>query len=139
VIAQTTILFNASVRQNLLLAKPGASLEAVEEAARRAQIHARILALPQGYDTVIGERGLKLSAGERQRLAIARTLLQDPPILILDEPTAALDGPTARALFSTLSEAVFPGRTVLLVTHQHLLAQRMDDLYELREKGLHKL
>ncbi len=139
VIAQTTTLFNASARQNLLLANPKAAPEAVEEAARRAQIHERILALPQGYDTVIGERGLKLSAGERQRLAIARALLQDPPILILDEPSAALDGPTARALFDTLAETVFPARTVLLITHQRSLAARMDVTYELREGKVQKL
>jgi thiol reductant ABC exporter CydC subunit len=139
VIAQTTTLFNATVRQNLLLANPGAPQEAIEEAARQAQIHERILALPQGYDTVIGERGLKLSAGERQRLAIARTLLQDPPILILDEPTAALDGPTARALFDTLYQTVFPNRTILLITHQLPLAERMDDVYCLKNGEIQEI
>jgi thiol reductant ABC exporter CydC subunit len=128
VIAQTTTLFNASVRANLLLANPSASPEALETAARQAQIHERILALPQGYDTLIGERGQRLSTGERQRLAIARALLQDPALLILDEPSANLDAPTGQALFETLYTTVFPSRAVLLITHQLGSLARMSEI-----------
>jgi ATP-binding cassette, subfamily C, bacterial CydC len=133
VIAQSTTLFNASLRQNIRLANPSATDEAVETAGRRAQIHARILELPQGYDTPIGERGLRLSAGERQRVAIARTLLQDPPLLVLDEPTANLDASTGRALLDTLYASVFPGRGVLLITHQMGCLPGMDQILVLHE------
>jgi ABC-type multidrug transport system fused ATPase/permease subunit len=133
VIAQTTTLFNASVRQNIRLADPAAADEAVEKAARLAQIHARILELPQGYDTPIGERGLRLSAGERQRVAIARALLQDPPLLVLDEPTANLDARTGRALLDTLYASVFPGRGELLITHQLECLEGMHEILVLHQ------
>jgi thiol reductant ABC exporter CydC subunit len=128
VIAQTTTLFNASVRSNLLLANPAASQADLETAAMQAQIHTRILALPQGYATLIGERGQRLSIGERQRLAIARALLQDPALLVLDEPTANLDAATGQALLDTLYSAIFPGRGVLLITHQLGALERMHEI-----------
>ncbi|HEX8996489.1 MAG TPA: thiol reductant ABC exporter subunit CydC [Ktedonobacterales bacterium] len=117
VVSQRTHLFNTSVRQNLLLACPGATEERMIAAARRAQAHEMILALPQGYDTIIGEQGTRLSGGERQRLAIARALLRDAPILILDEPTAHLDTATERAILTALAE-VMRDRATLLSTHR---------------------
>ncbi|HEX9012985.1 MAG TPA: thiol reductant ABC exporter subunit CydC, partial [Anaerolineaceae bacterium] len=141
-IAQSTALFNTSVLQNLLLANPAASREQVEEAAQRAQIHERILRLPQGYETPIGERGLRLSAGERRRISIARALLQDPALLILDEPTANLDARTGHDLLETLFTVVFPGRSVLLITHRLAFLDRVDEVLVLHrgvivERGTH--
>jgi ATP-binding cassette subfamily C protein CydC len=141
-LGQNTVLFNQTVRQNLLLANPDASQDEMESAARRAQIHERILALPDGYDTWIGERGLHLSAGERQRLAVARLLIQDPPILLLDEPSASLDAFTEAALMQTLIRKVFPGRGVLLITHRPLGLDCMDEILVLNqgrivERGTH--
>ncbi len=117
VVTQNTFLFNATVADNLRLARPGATQAEIERAARQAQIHDFIASLPQGYETWIGEQGLRLSGGERQRLAIARALLKDAPILILDEATANLDALTERALWTTL-EAAMAGRTVLIITHR---------------------
>ncbi len=117
VVAQRTHLFNATVRDNLLLGRPGAAQAEIEAAARVAQIHDAITALPQGYDTSIGEGGWQLSGGERQRLAIARALLKDAPILILDEPAANLDPATERAVWAGLAP-LMAGRTTLLITHR---------------------
>ena len=90
VVSQETYLFHASVRENLRFAKPAATDEEIEEAARAAQIHDKIGELPDGYDTVVGERGFRFSGGEKQRIAIARTILRNPPVLVLDEATSAL-------------------------------------------------
>ncbi len=117
VVAQRTHLFNATVRDNLLLGQPGASQVEIEAATRAAQIHDAITALPQGYATWIGEQGWQLSGGERQRLAIARALLKDAPILILDEPAANLDPITERAVWASLGP-LMAGRTTLLITHR---------------------
>ena len=117
VVAQETHLFNATVRENLRLARPDATQTDIEAAARAAQIHDTIAALPQGYDTWIGEQGLRLSGGERQRLAVARALLRDAPLLILDEPTANLDATTERELLAGI-QTLMAGRTVLLITHR---------------------
>ncbi len=117
VVSQHTHLFNTSVRDNLLLADPDASDETIMAACRQAQIHDVIAALPLGYDTPIGENGLRLSGGERQRLAIARVLLKGAPILILDEPTAHLDALTARRVWEAL-QPFMAGRTCLVITHQ---------------------
>jgi ATP-binding cassette, subfamily C, bacterial CydC len=117
VISQRTHLFNTTVRQNLLIARPNASEEELISAARLARAHDAIMALPEGYETIIGEQGARLSGGERQRIAIARALLKDAPILILDEPTAHLDAETERAIFATLFD-LMPGRATLLITHR---------------------
>ena len=117
VVTQRTHLFNTTVRDNLLLGRPGASQAEIEAAARAAQVHDAITALPQGYDTWIGEGGWQLSGGERQRLAIARALLKDAPIVILDEPAANLDPVTEQALWAALTP-LMAGRTTLLITHR---------------------
>ncbi len=98
VVSQETYLFHASVRENLRFACPDASDEEIEQAARTARIHDLIASLPDGYDTVVGERGYRFSGGEKQRIAIARTVLRNPPVLVLDEATSSLDTQTEAAL-----------------------------------------
>ena len=117
VVSQETYLFHASVRENLRFARSDASDEEVEEAAHAAQIHRLISALPDGYDTVVGERGYRFSGGERQRIAIARTILRNPPILVLDEATSALDTQTERAVQDAL-ERLAEGRTTIAIAHR---------------------
>ncbi len=119
---QSPYLFHASVRENLAYARPEASDQEIQAAARAAAIHDRILSLPEGYSTILAERGQTLSAGERQRLALARALLADPRVLVLDEPTSALDEANERAIADTLLEAA-GGRTVILITHRASLAR----------------
>jgi ATP-binding cassette, subfamily B, bacterial len=117
VVSQETYLFHASVRENLAFAKPDASEEEIENAARAAQIHELIATLPDGYDTVVGERGYRFSGGEKQRIAIARTILRNPPILVLDEATSALDTQTERAVQEAL-ERLSEGRTTITIAHR---------------------
>jgi ATP-binding cassette subfamily B protein len=117
VVSQETYLFHASVADNLRFAKPMASDEEIEKAARAAQIHELIMRLPDGYETMVGERGYRFSGGEKQRIAIARTILRDPPILILDEATSALDTETERAVQAALDELA-EGRTTLAIAHR---------------------
>ena len=117
VVSQETYLFHSTVRENLRFAKPEASDEEVEEAARAAQIHELIASLPDGYDTVVGERGYRFSGGERQRMAIARTVLRNPPILVLDEATSALDTQTERLVQEAL-ERLAEGRTTIAIAHR---------------------
>ena len=117
IVPQDTVLFNDTVAYNIAYGRPGASREEVEAAARAAHIHGFIAATPKGYDTVVGERGLKLSGGEKQRVAIARTLLKNPPLLIFDEATSALDSANERAIQAEL-EAVGQGKTVLVIAHR---------------------
>ena len=117
VISQDPFLFSASIRDNIALGIPGAPSEAVEAAARAAQAHEFILELPQGYDTVVGERGITLSGGQRQRIAIARALLIDPRILILDDATASVDATTEARIRTGLRE-VMKGRTTIIIAHR---------------------
>jgi ATP-binding cassette subfamily B protein len=117
VVSQETYLFHASIADNLRFAKPLASEEEIERAARAAQIHDLIMRLPDGYETMVGERGYRFSGGEKQRIAIARTILRDPPILILDEATSALDTETERAVQAALDELA-RGRTTLAIAHR---------------------
>ncbi|WP_282203351.1 ABC transporter ATP-binding protein [Kitasatospora fiedleri] len=117
VVSQETYLFHASVADNLRFAKPEATDDELVQAARAAQIHDMIAALPDGYDTMVGERGYRFSGGEKQRLAIARTVLRNPPILILDEATSALDNQTEHAVQQAL-DALAAGRTTLTIAHR---------------------
>jgi ATP-binding cassette subfamily B protein len=119
---QVPYLFRASVRENIAYARPGATDDEIRRAAGAASIHERILSLPEGYDTILAERGQTLSAGERQRIALARALLADPKVLVLDEPTSALDEANERAIADTLVR-VSEGRTAILITHRASLAR----------------
>jgi ATP-binding cassette subfamily C protein CydCD len=116
-VAQDTYLFNTTIRENLLIGRPDASQAELEQATRRAAIHDFIAALPNGYDTKIGERGFHLSGGQRQRLAIARALLKDAPVLILDEATSHLDAESERQVREALQE-LMRGRTTLVIAHR---------------------
>ena len=141
VVSQPTHLFNASIRDNLLLARPQATEAELIDAAQRAQVHNFIASLPQGYDTMVGEQGLRLSGGERQRLAIARALLKDAPIMLLDEPTANLDALTERDVLGAI-RASTAGTTTLLITHRLVGLEDIDEIIVLRagrvvERGTH--
>jgi ATP-binding cassette subfamily B protein len=117
VVSQETYLFHATVRENLRFARPSASDEEIEEAARAAQIHELIATLPDGYDTMVGERGYRFSGGEKQRMAIARTVLRNPPVLVLDEATSSLDTQTERLVQEAL-EQLSEGRTTIAIAHR---------------------
>src|SRR5205814_2181062 len=115
--------------------RPGAARAEIEEAARVANIHARIEQLPEGYDTVLGQRGATLSGGERQRLSIARALLKDAPILILDEPTSALDAETERLMLEALLRLT-RGRTTFIIAHRLSTFRDADRIVVLKEGGI---
>ena len=117
IVPQDTVLFNDTVGYNIAYGRPGATQEQVEGAARAAHIHDFIAGTPRGYETMVGERGLKLSGGEKQRIAIARTLLKDPPLMIFDEATSALDSANERAIQGELAQAA-QGRTTLVIAHR---------------------
>ena len=141
VVSQETYLFHASVRENLRFAKPDADDQEIEEAARAAQIHDLIASLPDGYETVVGERGYRFSGGEKQRIAIARTILRNPPILVLDEATSALDTQTERAVQAAL-ERLAEGRTVIAIAHRLSTVRDADQIVVLDhgrvvERGTH--
>jgi ATP-binding cassette subfamily B protein len=141
VVSQETYLFHASVRENLRFARPGATDAEVEEAARAGQIHELIASLPEGYETVVGERGYRFSGGEKQRIAIARTILRNPPILVLDEATSALDTQTERAVQAAL-ERLSEGRTVIAIAHRLSTVRDADQIVVLDhgrivERGTH--
>jgi len=134
VVPQDTVLFNDTIRYNIAYGLDGATQEQIEEAARSAQIHDFIMDLPDGYETAVGERGLKLSGGEKQRVGIARTLLKDPPILLLDEATSALDSETEQDIKEALMQAG-RGRTVLTIAHRLSTIAEADRIIVL-EKGV---
>ena len=117
IVTQETYLFHDTIRRNLLYGRPDATQEELEAAARAANIHDRIVELAEGYDTVVGERGYKLSGGEKQRLAIARVILKDPKILILDEATSSLDTTSERLVQAAL-EPLMQGRTTIAIAHR---------------------
>lgn len=141
VVPQDTVLFNDTIRYNIRYGKPDATDEEVEEAARLAQIHDFIEALPEGYEAEVGERGLKLSGGEKQRVAIARTILKNPEILLLDEATSALDSHTERDIQAALRQ-VSKGRTTLVIAHRLSTIIDADEILvmnagEIVERGTH--
>jgi subfamily B ATP-binding cassette protein MsbA len=125
IVTQETVLFNDTVRNNIAYGQPHVLLREVEAAAHAALAHDFILALPSGYDTVIGERGVRLSGGERQRLAIARALLKNAPVLILDEATSALDS-ESEALVQSALHNLMSGRTVFVIAHRLSTVRRAD-------------
>jgi len=140
-VPQDTVLFNDTIRYNIEYGRPGASDEEIIAAAKLAQVHEFIMSLPQGYNTIVGERGLKLSGGEKQRVAIARTILKGPPILVLDEATSALDTHTERDIQSALQE-VSHNRTTLVIAHRLSTVVDADDIIVLvngliAERGRH--
>ena len=117
IVPQDTVLFNDTVEYNIAYGKPGATRADVEEAAKAAHIHDFIVSTPKGYDTMVGERGLKLSGGEKQRVAIARTLLKNPPVMIFDEATSALDSANERAIQAEI-KGVSSNKTTLVIAHR---------------------
>jgi ABC-type multidrug transport system fused ATPase/permease subunit len=140
-VLQESFLFPFSVAENIAYGRPGAARSEIEAAARAANAHDFVAALPNGYETVLGERGQTLSGGERQRIAIARALLKDAPVLILDEPTSALDAETEGSLLEAL-ERLMAGRTTLIIAHRLSTIRRADLILVLRdgeivERGRH--
>ena len=140
-VPQDTVLFNDTIGYNIRYGRGRASTEEIEDAAERAQIAGFIAPLPKGYDTEVGERGLKLSGGEKQRVAIARTLLKSPPILILDEATSALDTHTEREIQASLDD-VSRNRTTLVIAHRLSTVVGADEILVLKdgvvaERGRH--
>ena len=141
IVLQDTLLFAGSLRDNIAFGAPGAELPEIEAAARLANAHEFIEELPEGYETAVGERGLDLSAGQRQRIAIARAFISRPPIAILDEPLAGLDEENARIVGEALKRLT-EGRTTFLITHDLLHAARCDRILVLQgariaENGTH--
>lgn len=132
IVPQDTVLFNDTILYNIAYGSPGATHEEIVEAARAARIHDFVASLPEGYDTQVGERGLKLSGGEKQRVAIARTLLKNPPILILDEATSALDTRTEREIQDELKQ-IARNRTALIIAHRLSTVVDADDILVLDE------
>src|SRR5205807_1883275 len=141
-VSQETYLFHASIRENLRFACPQANDAEIEEAARAAQIHELIASLPDGYDTPVGERGYRFSGGEKQRIAIARTVLRNPPVLILDEATSSLDNETERAVQQALDQLA-RGRTTIAIAHRMSTIRDADQILVLDggrivERGAHE-
>lgn len=142
VVSQETYLFHASVADNLRFARPSATDEELVAAARVAQIHDHLMSLPDGYDTIVGERGYRFSGGEKQRLAIARAVLRDPPVLVLDEATSALDTQTEQAVQEAI-DAVAAGRTTITIAHRLSTIAGADEIIVLdhgsvAERGTHE-
>jgi len=141
VVSQETYLFHASIKDNLRFAKPEASDEEIEDAARAARIHELIASLPDGYDTMVGERGYRFSGGEKQRIAIARTVLRNPPVLVLDEATSALDTQTERAVQEAL-DRLAAERTTIAIAHRLSTIRDADQIIviergQIVERGTH--
>ena len=141
IVPQDTVLFNDTIYYNILYGRPDATREEVEQAARAAHIHASIVALPDGYETEVGERGLKLSGGEKQRVAIARALLKNPAILIFDEATSALDSKSEKAIQAEL-DRIAQGRTTFVIAHRLSTVMNADEILvmdqgQIVERGRH--
>ena len=138
IVLQDVFLFHGSVRENILLGRPGASEAEVMEAARVANAHDFIMALPDGYDTFIGERGIRLSGGQKQRLSIARAVLKDAPILILDEATSSVDTETELLIQQAL-ERLMVGRTTIIIAHRLSTVARADNIVVLEGNNIREL
>ncbi|HHY10300.1 MAG TPA: ATP-binding cassette domain-containing protein, partial [Firmicutes bacterium] len=141
-VQQEVFLFTGTIRENILYGNPAASEEEMIAAAKRAQIHEFVLSLPEGYDTYVGERGVKLSGGQKQRVSIARVFLKNPPILILDEATSALDTATEQEIQASLMELA-KDRTTLIIAHRLSTVRHADQIVVLtdgviREQGTHR-
>ena len=141
IVQQDVYLFNSSIKDNILYGKPNAGFDEVVAAAKRANIHNYVMTLPDGYDTIIGERGVKLSGGQKQRISIARVFLKNPPILILDEATSALDNATEIMIQNALDE-LCKGRTTIVVAHRLSTIKNADEIAvvsdgEIKERGTH--
>jgi len=141
VVSQETYLFHASVADNLRFAKPSATDADLVAAAKVAQIHDHLMSLPDGYDTIVGERGYRFSGGEKQRLAIARAVLRDPPVLVLDEATSALDTQTEQAVQAAI-DAASAGRTTITIAHRLSTIRDADEIIvleggQIAERGSH--
>ncbi|MDX1522007.1 MAG: ATP-binding cassette domain-containing protein, partial [Anaerolineae bacterium] len=141
-VSQDVFLFHGTVRENIAYGTFEADSVAVVEAAKMAEAHDFILSLPQGYDTIVGERGQKLSGGQRQRISIARAILKDPPVLILDEATSAVDNETEAAIQRSL-ERIVVGRTTIVIAHRLSTVRNADRIFvlnagQLQEQGRHE-
>jgi ATP-binding cassette subfamily C protein CydC len=141
IISQNTYLFSATIKENLLIAQPRASDDEIIQVAKQAELHSFIQSLPAGYDTWIGEHGLRLSAGERQRLAITRALLKNSPLMIFDEPMANLDPVTQLNLMNSI-RSLSVGRSTITITQDMIGLEMMDEILVLQngriiERGIH--
>ena len=142
IVSQNVFLFDGTIKENIAYGNPNATDDEIISAAKRANIHDYVLSLEKGYDTVIGERGVKLSGGQKQRLSIARVFLKNPPILILDEATSALDNATEVLIQQSLDE-LCKGRTTIVVAHRLSTVKNADEIAvvsggEIIEKGTHE-
>jgi len=135
IVLQEPLLFSGTIADNIGYGKPGSSLEEVQEAARAANVHDFIAELPEGYDTVLGERGAKISGGERQRIAVARAFLRDAPILILDEPTSSIDSRTEGVILDAL-DRLMEGRTTIVIAHRLSTVRAVDEVLVMRDGRL---
>jgi len=138
IVLQDPVLFSSSISENIAYARPGASEHEITTAARQANAHDFIAALPEGYDTQVGERGMRLSGGERQRISLARAFLKDAPILILDEPTSAVDTRTETAILDAM-RSLMRGRTVFMIAHRSSTLAHCDVRLELEDGRLRPL
>ncbi|VAX26559.1 Efflux ABC transporter, permease/ATP-binding protein ExsA [hydrothermal vent metagenome] len=130
IVLQEPVLFSTSIEENIAYARPGASQKEIVDAAKAANAHAFITALPDGYGTLVGERGMRMSGGERQRIALARAFLKDAPLLILDEPTSSVDIHTEGKIMQAI-EKLMQGRTTFLIAHRLSTLENCDVLLEI--------